>query len=314
MSLHVNASGGGKPSGAKKNSYSKQYHKGKKDRPSRLTLANASKNRGRSSKVRATSQGSTSSVGVGILPSPRFVTGFFTKLAVLIVGATLIAGISIGLLAGYRWLTSMQYFSLDTIEVNGLDRLSNKEIISLSGLAPGDNLMAIKLGAVEAAVETEPWVDTVAIKRVFPDTINLVVTERIPAYWMQYQNKLYYADKAGRIIDVVDTNHFTSLPQLEIEAGMEKHLDMLNLFWDAAQATGAPFSKNNVAWVRLSWRHGIEIMLLDRNTMLCLGLDNWRDNLRRLTLVWADLMRRGELERAAVIASQDDKVFVQSRT
>ncbi|WP_027184277.1 cell division protein FtsQ/DivIB [Desulfovibrio inopinatus] len=313
MSIRANASGG-KPSGAKKNSYSKQYHKGKNDKPSRLSLTGSSKNRSRSPRVHVASPGNASAIGVGILPSPRFVAGFFTKLAVLIVAATVLAGVSVGLLAGYRWLTTIQYFSLDSIDVQGLHRLSNKDIISLSGLAPGDNLMAIKLGAVETAVETEPWVDTVAIKRVFPDTINLVVTERVPAYWMQYQNKLYYADEAGRIIDVVEPDNFESLPQLEIEAGMEKHLDMLNHFWEAAKATGAPFSKDNVAWVRLSWRHGIEIMLLDRNTMLCLGLDNWRDNLRRLTLVWADLMRRGEIERAAVIASQDDKVFVQSRT
>jgi cell division protein FtsQ len=53
---------------------------------------------------------------------------------------------------------------------------------------------------------------------------------------------------------------------------------------------------------------------MDTGILLCVGSENWMRNLYRLNLVWADLKRRGELDKVGIITAQDDKVWVEKRT
>ncbi|MFP5239778.1 MAG: cell division protein FtsQ, partial [Acidobacteriota bacterium] len=56
---------------------------------------------------------------------------------------------------------------------------------------------------------------------------------------------------------------------------------------------------------------GLEIRLMDRNVLLCVGVDDWQNNLTHLGLVWSNLQKRGELDQAAIISAQNHKVWVE---
>jgi cell division protein FtsQ len=236
------------------------------------------------------------------------------KLATLGVIAVALIAVTVGLLAGYRWLTSLNYFAVQSIEVAGNERLKAPQVLALAGLEEGQNILSINIGKVEAALSRHPWVKTASVRRILPRQIKIVISERAPTYWMQYEDNLYYADAEGRIIDKLEADRFESLPQLEVEAGMEKHLGLLRELTKAGGEGMLPFPMDKVAWIRLSWGSGIEVRLLDRGLTVCLSVENFKQSVSRLGIVWADLAKRGELDQSRLISSLSDKVWVEKKT
>ena len=235
------------------------------------------------------------------------------KLLTLGVIAVALVGVSVGLLAGYRWLTNLNYFAVRDIEITGIERLKAPQVLALAGIEEGQNILAINIGKVETALSRHPWVEAASVRRILPRQIKIAISERAPTYWMQYEDNLYYADADGRIIDKIAADKFESLPQLEVEAGMEKHLGLLRELTRVGAEGGLPFAMDKVAWLRLSWGSGLEVKLLDRDLTVCLSVDNFRQSINRLGIVWADLTKRGELDQARVISSLSDKVWVEKK-
>jgi len=248
------------------------------------------------------------------LVSIKSVGGFFARIMTMGFAAVVIVAVSVGLLAGYRWLTTVNYFNLSNVEIVGLSRLSEDHVRVLAEITPGDNLLALDMEQIRAALTRDPWVESATVKRILPGSLSIQVVERVPAYLVHYEGGLYYCDESGRLIDKVEAGSFVSLPQIEVEAGMEKRLALLSDLKRTVAENRAPFRYNQIGWIRLSWGRGLEVQLMDTDILLCIGAENWQQNLHRLNLVWADLKRRGDLEKVGVITAQDDKVWVEKRT
>lgn len=237
----------------------------------------------------------------------------FTRAVSMAFMGALVLAVSVGLLAGYRWLTTVNYFALQNAEIAGCSRLGSDHIREVAGLTPGVNVLSLSMDRMRADLIREPWVESVSVRRVLPGTIRIEVKEKAPSYLVQYQGTLYYADEAGRIIDKVESGQFVSLPQIEVEAGMEKHLPLLADLRRAVSEHQVPFDFGQIAWLRLSWGRGLEIRLMEPGIVLCLGSQNWHRNLSRMNMVWSDLRRRGELDKVGLITAEGDKVWVEKR-
>lgn len=267
-------------------------------REGRLPLAKVKVNRSRS-------------VGVAGVGTVSLIGGLFTKLCAMVVGCVVLVAVSVGLLAGYRWLTTIDYFTIRDLQVAGLSRMAREDVLTQAELSPGMNLLAVNMESVESLLVKSPWIESAQVTRVLPDTLKIQVVEREPSYLVQYEDSLCYADGEGRIIDKVQADTFVSLPQVEVESGMERHLPVLEELRKAIAAKQTPFGLDQVAWIRLSWRYGLEVRLMDRNVMLCVGVDDLKNNLTHMGLVWANLAKRGELDSAAIISAQNRKVWVE---
>ncbi|MYL84514.1 FtsQ-type POTRA domain-containing protein [Desulfovibrio aerotolerans] len=252
--------------------------------------------------------------GIG-LPSVSIggVGKLFTRAVSMAFMGALVLAVSVGLLAGYRWLTTVNYFALQNAEIVGCSRLGSDHIREVAGLTSGVNVLSLSMDRMRADLSREPWVESVSVRRVLPGTIHIEVKEKAPSYLVQYQGTLYYADEVGRIIDKVESGQFVSLPQIEVEAGMEKHLPLLADLRRAVSEHQVPFDFGQIAWLRLSWGRGLEIRLMEPGIVLCLGSQNWHRNLSRMNLVWSDLRRRGELDKVGLITAEGDKVWVEKR-
>lgn len=260
------------------------------------------------------------------LATPRFATprasrlslgsvgGFFARIVTMGFAAVVIVAVSVGLLAGYRWLTTVNYFDLTHVEIAGLSRLSDEHVRTLSAITPGDNLLSLDMEQIRLALTRDPWIESATVKRILPGSVSIQVVERVPAYLVHHEGGIYYCDESGRLIERVEAGTFVSLPQIEVEAGMEKRLPLLAELKKLVGENRAPFRFNQVGWIRLSWGRGFEVQLMDSDILMCIGSDNWMRNLHRLNLVWADLKRRGELDRVGVITAQDDKVWVEKKS
>jgi len=267
-------------------------------RESRLPLAKVKVNRSRATAGEALA-------GLSLLG------GLFTRLCTLVLACVGLVAVSVGLLAGYRWLTTIDYFAVRELEITGINRMSREDVLAQVDLAPGANLLAVNMENVEAQLQGNPWIESAQVTRVLPGSLKIKVVEREPSYIVQYEDTLCYADAEGRIIDKVKADKFVSLPQVEVESGMERHLGVLEDLRRAIADKRTPFGLDQVAWIRLSWRHGLEVRLMDRSVLICVGVDDWKNNLAHMGLVWENLAKRGELDHAAIISAQNRKVWVE---
>ena len=90
---------------------------------------------------------------------------------------------------------------IDRIVVRGNERLSVGEVQALVGSIRGESILLADLDAARQNLIMSPWVSDVALRRVLPSTIEVVVSERNPVGLGRLTGQLYLVDGRGMIID-----------------------------------------------------------------------------------------------------------------
>jgi len=232
-------------------------------------------------------------------------------LMALIVGLGFVAGLSLVLLVGFRWLTTSSYFSLSQVEVSGNRHLTTEEVMTLAGVELGENTLEMRISDIEARVAADPWAGQVAVRRVLPGSLAIAVTEKVPAWWMRTAKGLVYTEADGSVIDAVVPDRFASLPQLEVGLGEDDEMESLAGMMAAFNETGLPVRAAQAAWVRLTDGR-VDMYFEARDLWLSVSQDDWKRNMERLALVWSDLTRRGEADQAREIRIFGGKVWVRA--
>ena len=119
----------------------------------------------------------------------------------------------IAVVAAGIWLHEPTTFPIKVVRIEGnlhyLDKLELER--TLAPLVSG-GFFSIDASALHQAVNTNPWVEALVIRRVWPDTVALRVRERLPvARW----NRAYLLDRNGYRFRVKQQHKFHSLPMLE---------------------------------------------------------------------------------------------------
>ena len=82
------------------------------------------------------------------------------------------------LLAGGACTAFYFIAQVDTITVDGNVRFSDSDIINLSGLYTGKNILTYDLAEARDGIESNPYIDCIGVSRILPDTIGITVRER----------------------------------------------------------------------------------------------------------------------------------------
>lgn len=70
------------------------------------------------------------------------------------------------------------FFKVQTITLTGDTRYSEEYVAQASGLVPGDNLVLFdKFSAIDKIFDACPYLDTVQMRRRYPDRVEIIVTE-----------------------------------------------------------------------------------------------------------------------------------------
>lgn len=103
----------------------------------------------------------------------------------------------------YRAIASATFFKLKTIEVSSTKRLTREEILAICGAEPGRDLTRLDLKLMGEQLAQNPWVETIHIRRYFPDKLSITVTEREPVAVVN-MGFIYYLDKKGNVFKVLN--------------------------------------------------------------------------------------------------------------
>lgn len=136
----------------------------------------------------------------------------WTTLLLLIVG-------------GIIYFLLSPYFNIKTITTNGNGKITDEELISLSGIELEENTFKMNKRQVETSIKQNAYVDSVKIKRILPNTVEIEIEERVPTYMLYFGNAYVYINNQGYFLEVSKTKLELPIitgfltPEEEIHAG-----------------------------------------------------------------------------------------------
>ena len=93
-------------------------------------------------------------------------------------------------------------FNITNITVTNNNKISEQEIISLSGLTKNENMFKVLNKKVEESIEQNPYIENVKITKTISGTVNLEVTERIATYMLKFANGYVYINNQGYMLEI----------------------------------------------------------------------------------------------------------------
>lgn len=89
---------------------------------------------------------------------------------------------------------------VDRVQVTGTRRTEAAAVRAAIGIGPGSPLFELDSGAAERRIATLPWVATVRVRRMWPGTVRVVVTERSPVAQIRGVAGWALVDVDGRVL------------------------------------------------------------------------------------------------------------------
>jgi cell division protein FtsQ len=106
-----------------------------------------------------------------------------------------------GLYRGAGLALSAEGLTISRITVHGTSRMSPGEVHAVLEDLRGRSMVTANLEAWRLRLLEAPWVEDAAIRRVFPGTVSVVISEREPLGIGRIGGGLYLIDARGEIID-----------------------------------------------------------------------------------------------------------------
>nr|WP_181592368.1 cell division protein FtsQ/DivIB [Rhizobium tropici] len=242
------------------------------------------------------------SLGSGRINIPAH-TGTVSVLALF--AATGLYGMSIGghSQAVAEATTSAAGFAIEDVKVSGNDETSEIEILQLLGLDGTTSLVALDADAARLKIANLPWVENVEVRKVYPRTVEVKLTERKAYAIWQHGSELSLIQKDGSVIAPLRDNKFAKLP---LFVGRDAETAAASVEDEFAKW---PDIRGHVkAFVRVAGRRWD--LYLDNGVIIKLPEDNIDGALARLTKLDKD---ENLLERdiAAVDLRLDDRTAIE---
>ena len=95
-------------------------------------------------------------------------------------------------------------FVVKYIQIEGLSRISPEHARDLSGVMADTKLFDIDFGAVTQNLEKSPYLKVVLLKRKLPDTIRIVLKERVPCASIEVAETYVMLDVDGMLLEAVN--------------------------------------------------------------------------------------------------------------
>lgn len=130
--------------------------------------------------------------------------GFLYKLlSVLIIFAAILAG-------------CVAFFRVNEVVVTGNSRYSAQEIIDASGVELGDNLFLVnRPQTAQRILGALPYVENAVPVHRLPDTVELHITECVPAAALRFGGSWWLLDARGKLLEQGEKSLAVSLPEVK---------------------------------------------------------------------------------------------------
>jgi cell division protein FtsQ len=148
----------------------------------------------------------------------------------LLLGATVaygaIAGDHVG--AAVAWLKNARDtaanaagFRISTVSVSGGNQVSRAQALAIAGLAGRESLLFFDAESARTRLLTDPWVADAAVLKLYPDRLQITLTERRAFALWQRNGRLNVIADDGTVLEAVAEERYRGLP-LVVGSGAER--------------------------------------------------------------------------------------------
>jgi cell division protein FtsQ len=193
----------------------------------------------------------------------------------------------------WGWLSDPHTLPIRSVRVEGaFVHLKTAELEhALAGKVAG-GFFNVDIGAIQQVLRRQPWVDQVAVRRVWPDALQIRVTEQKPlARW----GDKGMVNERGEWFDAPQDASVAKLPEFDGPDGLQ---EMLTARYREVETMLAPLGLN-VTRLQLSERRAWRMTLND-GLELRLGRDGVERRLQRFVEVYPGVLKQ-QLARIAAV-------------
>tara|TARA_B100000073_G_scaffold242625_1_gene203542 strand:+ start:138 stop:890 length:753 start_codon:yes stop_codon:yes gene_type:complete len=123
-------------------------------------------------------------------------------------------------------------FRLNNIYVEGRENTDASLLMALINAEKGMPLFAVDPHKIRIALADISWIESIAVKRVFPDSVHINIVERKPAALWLNEGRLMVVDRTGYQITTQNVDRFEDLLILNGKDA-PVHLDVLQSYLSA---------------------------------------------------------------------------------
>jgi cell division protein FtsQ len=200
----------------------------------------------------------------------------------------------------YVHLLGDPFFRVREVEVEGNRKIAKETLLSLTMMEGMPNLFSVNLEEVVKRIESHPWIESVRVRKVFPNKILIQIEERKPMAIIQLE-ELYYIDAKGEIFSPVGDKDEYNYPYLtgltrailekdptEATRLITKALELLRI---VDREKTPPLE--DISEIHLEKVFGIHCFTKSEGVEVKMGWEDFGEKLKRLSLIWSDLRKRG---------------------
>jgi len=207
-----------------------------------------------------------------------------------------IAALSSLFIFTYSYFLSTPYLEIKETSVRGLKELTEKDVLSLAEIKPGQNILAVNVDVLARRVAVNPWIKNVYVGREFPSRLVVDVRERYPIALVKQGSEFHLMDSDGNVFkklaqgDEVDLAIITGI-NIQDKTKSKLALDTISLL--------KVFSGSNLYSFlgAISEAHIDEVfglfLLTDKGLYLKMGVSDFERKLRKFALVLNEREKRG---------------------
>ena len=225
-----------------------------------------------------------------------FTLGMKSCVLALFATSSMLAGIKTDTL-----IHQTSYFSLDDVSISGQAKLTEDEIINLSGIELGGNIFRFNLEDISSRIMGSPWVEDVLVRRELPGRLVIEIRERKPFARVLKNGKFSLTDANGYIITRIKEDEYKGLPVLG-GVLIEKHgmddpinseifrtgLSLLRYLKDT------DIFKDPIAYLRIDSRYELILITRVKKTKIRVDTENIPKELSRLSIILNYAKREGK--------------------
>ncbi len=106
------------------------------------------------------------------------------------------------LIGGALAFAQSDFFRLETLEIEGLDRIGSDEIQTLLDVRRGQHMFAFQLGELKARLQRDARIESALLERDFPGRLRVYINEREPLAVLIYRGLFAEVDAQGVVLSV----------------------------------------------------------------------------------------------------------------
>ncbi|MCL2012832.1 MAG: FtsQ-type POTRA domain-containing protein [Cystobacterineae bacterium] len=215
----------------------------------------------------------------------------------LLLGFAVVSALGLwGSRALWHWALETPFFALSEVAFEGNQRATREELMRLSGLNEGENLLQLDALRVQQAMLTHPWIKSAMVKKHYPRglQIHLIEYQEIAILAL---GDLYLMDAEGKPFKRIQANERVDLP---LVTGMHKeafveHPEQSQTVLRTALAALRAFRAEHQGLEGLSeirMEGGEAALLLSSGQEVLLGESGFEKKIRKLKRVQEELAQR----------------------